>query len=836
MSTLTPAQSQWLQLCERSLRVEQKHQYCNLKGKTQFFADFMLQQVEAPWLNTLNAPISNRLKNIYTLYPLASVAERKAFVQESWQHIETLREALRPRKVYTGDQVIKKEAFAQQALMEKSGISDWRDVPIQFVKSIGPKLGETFAKVGVSTVGDLLTYYPRKHLDYSQCTRISALKVGDMATIWGTLYRVSTYSPPGKPQLSILKLVIRDGSGRLTLSLFQRGNAYMRRQMQNRFPQGAGILVSGKVKWDKFSKGLTFENPEYEILDAVDGQQDNPLDGESSTLHLGRIVPIYPLTEGLNIKWVRRAIYNALQAYSSKIIDPFPRDWRSRLELMPWGEALYHYHYPDNLETLQVARQRLVFQELFFTQLGLQYRRKQRELHAPGQVLQTQGKLAQAFLESLPFALTGAQERVYQEILADLRRPEAMNRLVQGDVGSGKTVVAVLALLEAVEAGYQGALMAPTEILAEQHFQKLFQWLLPLNIQVELLKGAQGAKVRRETLARVASGEAHIVVGTHALIQDKVEFAKLGLVVIDEQHRFGVKQRATLRDKGLKGKNQQPEVLSMTATPIPRTLALTQHGDLEVSSIDELPPGRKPIETQLIRPAQRQQLWSFMRQQLEEGRQCYVVFPLVEESEKMDLKAATVEFEHYRDEVFPNYEVGLLHGKMKPAEKEAIMSAFVKHELHILVATTVIEVGVDVPNASVMVIEHANRFGLAQLHQLRGRVGRGADRAYCYLVADKSSDIAKERLKIFTATQDGFVIAEQDLRLRGPGEFMGTRQSGLPDMLLTNLVEDAQHLETARAEAKALIEQDPELKHPDHLRFKSELYRFFRNHLQLLNA
>jgi ATP-dependent DNA helicase RecG len=833
---MSASQSQWLQLCERSLRVEQKHQYCNLKGKEQFFADFMLKQVEASWLNQIHAPISNRLKNIYTLYPLANIAERKAFIQESWQHLEHLRELLRPRKVYTGDQVIKKAVFAQQAIIEKSGVSDWRDVPIQFVKSVGPKLGETFAKVGVSTVGDLVTYYPRKHLDYSQCTRISALKIDDMATIWGTLYRVSSYSPPGKPQLSILKLIIRDGSGRITLSLFQRGNAFMRRQMQNRFPEGAGILVSGKVKWDKFSKGLTLENPEYEILDNVEETLSET--NASDNLNLGRIVPIYPLTEGLNIKWVRRAIYNALQAYQDKIQDPFSEAWRKRLELMPWGEALATYHYPDNLAQLEAARQRLVFQELFFTQLGLQYRRKQREIHAPGQVLHSQGTLAKTFLEALPFALTGAQERVYQEILEDLRRPEAMNRLVQGDVGSGKTVVAVLALLEAIESGYQGALMAPTEILAEQHFQKLFQWLLPLNIQVELLKGAQGAKTRREVLARIASGEARVVVGTHALIQDKVQFANLGLAVIDEQHRFGVKQRATLRDKGLNGVNgkQQPEVLNMTATPIPRTLALTQHGDLEVSSIDELPPGRKPIETQLIRPAQREQLWEFMRQQLEAGRQCYVVFPLVEESEKMDLKAATVEFEHYRDTLFADYGVGLLHGKMKPTEKEAIMAAFVKHEIHILVATTVIEVGVDVPNASVMVIEHANRFGLAQLHQLRGRVGRGADKAYCYLVADKSSEIAKERLKIFTTTHDGFVIAEQDLRLRGPGEFMGTRQSGLPDMLLTNLIEDAHYLELAREEAKALIEKDPELTQKEHLFFKNELFRFFRNHLQLLNA
>lgn len=827
----------WLDLSERALRAEEKQNCRNLKGQQFYFADFMLHHLGQARFDTRVSQQLARLKNIYTLYPLAAVADRRELLNESRRHFQTFAKTVpkpgpEPEPVRAPRESDKR--LNEQIRRYSAAASDWRDVPVQFVKGVGPKLGETFAKVGVGTVGQLLNYFPRKHLDYSLCTRIRDLKVGQSATIWGTILSVSSFCPPGKPNLFILKLVVRDDTGRLNVSFFHRGSGYVRKMHESRFPLGSQILMSGTAKWDKFEKALTIDAPDCEVLGEAESAADatDSIELKLANLHVGRIVPIYPLTEGLNVKWVRRAIHNALESFFSRITDTLPDELRRRLNLLDLATSYKEYHFPTNESLLEAARQRLVFQELFLTQLGMQYRRRQRELTEPGLILATNGELAAAFLKLLPFSLTNAQQRVVREILADLRRSEPMSRLVQGDVGSGKTVVAVLALLEAIEAGYQGALMAPTEILAEQHFQKMFQWLMDLGLQTELLTGSQSAKEKREALARLASGQAALAVGTHALIQEGVKFNNLGLIIIDEQHRFGVKQRSLLRAKG-----QNPEVLTMTATPIPRTLALTLYGDLDVSLIDELPPGRKPVETSLVRGAdQREQLWEFLRLELATGRQAYIVFPLVEESEKIDLKAATVEYEVFKQEIFPEYRVGLLHGKMKSADKDLIMRAFVRHELDILVATTVIEVGVDVPNSTVMVIEHAERFGLAQLHQLRGRVGRGSDKSYCFLAADKLSELSRERLDIFTRTHNGFVIAEQDLRLRGPGEFLGTRQSGLPDLVLTNLAEDTELLESARVEAAALIERDAELVQAQHLPLKQDMFRFFQRHLTTLEA
>lgn len=812
---------QWFSLAERSLIAEEKQQFCNLKGRKYFFADFMLQHLRSFPPSPEHSRVLGRLQNIYNLYPLSSVAERRMYITET----RTLLEHLRGQSGGVAEVVRQR---IRQEMAAHDG-NDWRDQPVQFVKGVGPKMAEQLARVDIHTIGDLLHYYPRKHLDYSQCTRIRDLKVGETATVMGYIVGTSSYAPPGKEGLTIIKVNVRDSSGQLTLSWFAKGgNKYLRGQYEKRFPEGSQILLSGIGKWDKYSKRITLDRVESEVLGDLEDLESLGSKNKSS-LHLGRLVPVYPLSEGLNIKFLRRAIHAALSTYGAKIDDPFPAALRTRLALMSLGEALHAFHFPQNGESLAQARRRLVFQELFMTQLGLGYKRKQRERYETGIAFAREGHLRDPFLAQLPFKLTGAQQRVYEEIMRDLDRPEPMSRLVQGDVGSGKTVVAVLALLRAVENGYQGALMAPTEILAEQHYHKLLEWLYALGLRTELLIGGQGAKTRREALARLASGEAHVAVGTHALIQQGVTFHKLGLAVIDEQHRFGVKQRAELKRKGL-----NPEILTMTATPIPRTLALSLYGDLDVSLIDELPPGRKPIATQLAKGRQREQVWQLMRHELEAGRQCYVVFPLVEESEKMDLKAATVEFENYRTHLFPQFRVGLLHGKMKGTDKDQIMRAFVRHELDILIATTVIEVGVDVPNASVMVIEHAERFGLAQLHQLRGRVGRGADKAYCFLLADKLSELAQERLKIFTQTTNGFIIAEQDLRLRGPGEFLGTRQSGMPDLVLTNLSEDTALLELAREEALGLLNSDSELKH--HLLLKQELFRFFRRHMGFLEA
>lgn len=807
----------WFELFERSLRAEEKQNYRNIKGKEFFFADFILHHLEQFQHRPEHAKILSRLHNIFTLYPLNSVAERKQSLEEARRLVEGLKNTRKIRKIV--DAQI--EAEARQA-----AASDWRDVPIQFVKGVGPKLGALFARVGVGTVGELLHYYPRQHLDFSRCRRICDLRPGETATIYGVIHRLSVIVPPKKKQLTIIQVVIRDGSGRITLNFFHQGKSqWVRAQAAQRFPEGAQVIVSGLVKWDRFGQSLSFERPELEVLESM-GDLNQLHAGVQ--LHLARIVPIYPLTEGLNMKWVRRVMKIALDTFSPRISDPIPPALCQQWGLLSYAEALREFHFPSSLERLHAARKRLVFQELFLTQLGLQFRRKQRERYETGLVFQPTGALTQQYLEHLPFRLTKAQERVYQEIIQDLQRPEPMSRLVQGDVGAGKTVIAILAMLHVVENDYQAALMAPTEILAEQHFHKIFHSLLPLGVRAELVIGSQGARSRREALARLASGEAQIAVGTHALIQEGVQFRRLGLAIIDEQHRFGVQQRAQLRAKGL-----NPEILTMTATPIPRTLALTLYGDLDVSILDELPPGRKPVETRLIRRSQMQKVWDLMEQEMEAGRQVYIVLPLVEASEKLDLKAASSEFAAYCVR-FPKRRVGLLHGQMKGSEKEQIMRAFAAHALDILVATTVIEVGVDVPNASIMVIEHAERFGLAQLHQLRGRVGRGSDKAWCFLITDKLSELARARLEVFVSTNNGFVIAEHDLRLRGPGEFLGTRQSGMPDLVLTNLAEDGELLDWARTSAQALLHTDPDLQ--QHQPLKAELYRFFRRHLHVLEA
>jgi ATP-dependent DNA helicase RecG len=559
-------------------------------------------------------------------------------------------------------------------------------------------------------------------------------------------------------------------------------------------------MASGIVEKDRFQGRLQLKNAEVEILGGTE-------DGDTSdSIHIGRLVPVYPLTEGLSLRYLRTIIHNALESYGENIAEPLPEALTSKLGLLGVKDALHQIHFPEDMEQKDRALRRLVFDELFSIQLQLAYRRRQADLTESGLELNLQdGGLVDQLLQSLPFELTGAQQRVFQEIKKDLAAGKAMHRLVQGDVGSGKTVVAIMAFLVAIENGYQGAMMAPTEILAEQHYRQFQKLLTPLGLRSALLLGKQGLKERRQIQQDLLSGQIHVAVGTHALIQDGVEFANLGLIIIDEQHRFGVKQRAKLKAKG-----QNPELLTMTATPIPRTLALTVHGDLDVSEIDEMPAGRKPIETK-IWSGRKDPLWAFLREQIAKGRQAYIVFPLIEESETLSAKAATVEYEKLRLDVFADLKVGLMHGKLPPDEKEAVMESFRAGEFDILVSTTVIEVGVDVPNATVMVIESADRFGLAQLHQLRGRVGRGCEQSHCFLISASKSDATRQRLQIMEQTNDGFVIAEKDLEIRGPGEFLGTRQSGLPDLFLADLTKDVKVLEEARHEAIALLNQDPSL-------------------------
>jgi ATP-dependent DNA helicase RecG len=526
---------------------------------------------------------------------------------------------------------------------------------------------------------------------------------------------------------------------------------------------------------------------------------------------IGRLVPVYSLTEGLTADRLRRAIASLLPLVNHWP-DPLSEQLRQQLAFPCRAIALQQIHQPRDREQLQASRQRLVFDEFLMLQLALAQRReRQRRRQAPPLVLLPgQVDLVARFLDLLPFCLTGAQQRVLGEIRADMARPQPMARLVQGDVGSGKTVVALASLLASIEAGCQGALMAPTEVLAEQHYRKLVEWLTPLQVSVELLTGSTPLRRRRQMLQDLANGQLQLLVGTHALLEDPVQFDRLGLVVVDEQHRFGVRQRNRLLAKGL-----QPHLLTMTATPIPRTLALAVHGDLDVSQIDELPPGRTPIRTRLLRGGERDQAWILIREQVALGQRAYVVLPLVEESEKVDLRSAVDVHRHLAEEIFPDLQVGLLHGRLSSEEKQRAIGAFTLGTSQVLVSTTVVEVGVDVPAASVMVIDHADRFGLAQLHQLRGRVGRGAAASHCLLVHDGRNATAKQRLEVLVRSNDGFEIAEMDLRLRGPGQVLGTRQSGLPDLALASLSDDGDMLELARDVARQLLQEDPELdRHP----------------------
>lgn len=697
------------------------------------------------------------------------------------------------------------------------------EIPVQFVKGVGPKLASLLDKLGITTVEKLLCHYPRKHLDFQNREHIRDLVVGDEVSIFGTIRSVSAYQAK-KGNVSILTAILSDGTGSIMVSRFVGGksNKYLLDRYKAQFPKGAQVLASGVVERDDYSGKLKLKNAEIEILSLAGGDQlsagfrDDPsalgspgqLDMPES-LHVGRLVPVYPLTEGLSLRYLRNIIHNALTGYGALIVDPLPDLLREKFGLMGLRESFYKIHFPENPEDKDAARRRLVFDELFAIQLQMAHRRYQYEQREDALSIKYESgenSLVNRLKSSLPFKLTGAQERVFGEIARDLASNKPMHRLVQGDVGSGKTVVALLAFMVAIENGFQGAMMAPTEILAEQHYRQFQRLMAPLGLRATLVLGKHGARERRLARQEILSGQSHIAVGTHALLEDDVEFQNLGLIIIDEQHRFGVKQRARLKAKSL-----NPELLTMTATPIPRTMALTMHGDLDVSEIDELPPGRKPIVTEIVMPSKKKALWQKVREQIELGRQAYIVFPLIEESESLSAKAATQEYEKLKEGEFSDFKLGLMHGKLKPQEKDAVMEAFRKGEFQILVSTTVIEVGVDVPNSTIMVIENADRFGLAQLHQLRGRVGRGGEQSYCYLVSDLKSQTTRDRLGIMEQTNDGFVVAQKDLEIRGPGEFLGYRQSGLPDLVLADLVNDAKILEEARNAALAVMRTDPEL-------------------------
>ena len=688
------------------------------------------------------------------------------------------------------------------------------DTPVQFVKGVGPARAGLLERLGIRTLKDILYYFPWRYEDRKNLKEIRSLKFGSIETTLCEVVSADVITTPRK-RMKIMELTVTDNTGFLKARWFNQ--AYLKKY----FNKGQRLVLSGFVKGNPYSvSGLEMENPDFELL----GSEDR-------LIHTSRIVPVYKATEGISPKQIRTIIFNVIEQYSYLIEDHLPSDILQRNGLMPLKQAVTGAHFPEESGDVEAlnrgsdpVHRRLVFDEFFLLELGLASLKK-RETLEKGISFDISGGLVGKFMKALPFELTGAQKRVLEEIRSDMRRPLPMNRLVHGDVGCGKTVVALISMLIAVENGYQACLMAPTELLAEQHYMNIHKMVEALGLNAVLLTSGMKGK----NIDAVCGGDAGIVIGTHALIQEKVRFRKLGLAIIDEQHRFGVAQRAALKGKGL-----NPDILIMTATPIPRTLALTLYGDLDISIIDELPAGRRPVVTRVFFPSQKDTIYSSMNSELSGGRQVYIVYPLIEESEKLDLKSAVDGAEALK-KYFPERKIGIIHGKIHHDEREAVMARFKAGDIDILVATTVIEVGIDVPNASLMLIVHSERFGLAQLHQLRGRIGRGGHDSYCLLLAyPPLSEDSGRRLKAMETTNNGFEIAEEDLAIRGPGDFFGTRQSGMPELKIANIVRDIGILEAARREAFALVDTDPDLTQYPLL--KKELYQKWMGKLELIKS
>jgi ATP-dependent DNA helicase RecG len=688
------------------------------------------------------------------------------------------------------------------------------DAPITVVRGISTGISSSFGKMGVNTVRDLLYFFPHRHLDYSQLKFISQLTEGEEQTIVANVWQAFESRPGGRRST---EAIVGDETGNIRVVWFNQ--PYLAKKLTT----NARIMLSGRVSL--FKGRHVFLSPEWELEEGQD------------FVHTARLVPVYPLTHGLRPRQVRRLMKGFIDRWASQVPDFLPEGLRSRLGLLELPAAIAQAHYPDNIATKDKARVRLAFDELFLLQLGVMTKKRDWQEGRPGCPFDVTTPVLERFIKGLPFTLTAAQAKVLKEIMADLRQNQPMGRLLQGEVGSGKTVVATAALLVAVASGFQGAFMAPTEILAEQHFStvgqllsrlgqeegegylKSYAGILSRSLKVALLIGDIRQAGKRQIQKQIKQGDIDIVIGTHALVQKEVAFPNLGLAVVDEQHRFGVEQRSALREKGF-----NPHMLVMTATPIPRTLALTLYGDLDLSVIDELPPGRQVVRTKWLKPEQRESAYAFLRKQVAAGRQAFILCPLIEESEAIAAQAAVVEYERLAQDVFPDLALGLLHGRLSAAEKANVMAEFRAGNLDILVSTPVIEVGIDIPNATVMLIESADRFGLSQLHQFRGRVGRGSQQSYCMLLAENPSEVARERLDIIENTQDGFKLAEADLKMRGPGEFFGTRQSGLPDLRMAKM-SDVALLELARGEAIKLFQFDPALEKEENQRLGREMTR-----------
>lgn len=721
---------------------------------------------------------------------------------------------------------------------DKLLLNDLR-MPVKYLKGVGEKRAKILTSLGIDYVKDLLEYYPRLYQDRRHIKPIFNLIDGDKETFQGTIIGHQKTRLPNK-KIDLLKVIISDGTGYAFLLFFNQP------KMEQFLTKGLKLIVSGRIR--RFRREIQITDFEYEVL----------TNEENELIHHNRIVPIYPLTSEVSPstgqRLVRAAVKKALDTYASQIIEILPTTILSKYKLPDIRFAINNIHFPQSFTGYKSARNRLVFEEFFLLQLALGMTKKKEE-EEKGIKFHTDFKLLTSFVRSLPFTLTQAQKRVIKEIIAQMSSEKPMNRLLHGDVGSGKTVVATCAAIVAYENGYQTAIMTPTEILAEQHYLNIHRLLSDFGLKVVLLTSSMKKSEKEESLTQIKTGKTHIAIGTHALIQEGVEFKNLGLCVIDEQHRFGVIQRAELKKKAKEACHGVcPDVLVMTATPIPRTLALTLYGDLDISVIDELPPHRQKVITKCRSEKDLPKIYSFIKDEIKKGRQVYLVYPLIEESEELELKAAAKMFNELQKKEFPEFKLGLLHGQLKPDEKDKVMESFYNKEIDILVSTTVIEVGIDVSNATIMLIEHAERFGLAQLHQLRGRVGRGTDKSYCILVSkkeiaelvnsgatintqdDPESTILKgaRRLATMCETSDGFKIAEVDLEIRGAGEFFGTRQHGMIKFKLANIISDVKWLQYARQEAFSLLDKDPFLKNPENQHISKTFSSQFRNKLDLI--
>jgi ATP-dependent DNA helicase RecG len=675
------------------------------------------------------------------------------------------------------------------------------DARLTVLQGVGPRSAESLARLGLTTLGDMLYYFPRRYDDYSQLKPIKELFYGEQITVIGTIQSVHS-RPIRGGKASIVEVIISDGTGGLRLSYFNQP------WLANRFKKGDAISVSGRI--DQYLGRLVMNSPDWEPV-------------EAENLHTNRIVPVYPLTERITQKWLRNQMRQVVQYWAPAVADALPESVRKSERLMPLGEALLQVHFPDSQEKLKAARERLAFDEIFYLQMGV-LRQKRDWKSVDARRFSISDEWLEARIKSLPFTLTSVQGKAIADIRADLDSGVPMNRLLQGDVGSGKTVVAALAAAMITSNGSQAAIMAPTSILAEQHYRNFVNLLKDVHKpeEIRLLVGDTPDAEKEEIRSGLENNTVRIVVGTHALIEGPVQFADLQFAVIDEQHRFGVEQRAELRSKGT-----NPHLLVMTATPIPRSLALTLYGDLDLSIMDEMPAGRQPVNTFVLRPQERERAFTLLRGQIKDGKQAFIIYPLIEESEKIDARAAVDDYETLSKEVFPNLKLGLLHGRMRPDEKDEVMLKFRDRKFDVLVSTTVVEVGVDVPNATVMLIEGADRFGLAQLHQLRGRVGRGADQSYCLLIPTHEDKSENERLQAMVESTDGFFLAEKDLQIRGPGEFLGTRQSGYASSLRMASITDVPLIERARLQAQNVFEKDTDLSQPDHALLAETLGRFW---------